>query len=119
MSKLRSSLWWIPVVILIMVGCQPSAQMTPTVVSSPTSPPAARTSEGKTLPVTASDVPRIKPEDLKSLLASARNIIVVDVRGHEAYAAGHVPGALDIPYADVEAASQQLPKDTKIVFYCA
>jgi len=114
-------------IAVLLVGCQQAlATVTPStvptsiaVLPSPTLPPAPKTSDGRTLPVVAADVPRITPQELKDLLASARNVVVVDVRGHDAYAGGHILGALDLPYADIEAGYHQLPRNTKIVFYCA
>jgi rhodanese-related sulfurtransferase len=64
-------------------------------------------------------VPRITPQELKSLLTSARRVVVVDTRDRDEYGAAHIRGALNIPYAEVEERYQELPKTTKIVFYCA
>ena len=44
--------------------------------------------------------------------------VVLDVRPEEEYRAGHVPGALSVPLASLEAALQTLPKDKEIVAYC-
>jgi rhodanese-related sulfurtransferase len=44
--------------------------------------------------------------------------VVLDVRPAEEYRAGHVPGALSVPLASLEAALQTLPKDKEIVAYC-
>jgi phage shock protein E len=45
---------------------------------------------------------------------------VVDVRGTDAFEAGHIPGALSVPLAEVERRAAEL-KDLKkpIVLYCA
>jgi rhodanese-related sulfurtransferase len=44
--------------------------------------------------------------------------VVLDVRPAEEYRVGHVPGALSVPLASLEAALQTLPKDKEIVAYC-
>lgn len=47
--------------------------------------------------------------------------IIIDVREPEEYQRGHVPGALNIPPADIMAGAPQLanaPKDTELVLYC-
>jgi rhodanese-related sulfurtransferase/DNA-binding transcriptional ArsR family regulator len=46
------------------------------------------------------------------------SVVVLDVRPEEEYLAGHVPGALSVPVASLEAALQILPKDKEIVAYC-
>jgi hypothetical protein len=70
-------------------------------------------------PTVAAEVPRITPDQLKAMLSSARNVLVVDTRGQDAYAAAHIRGALNIPYAQVEIGASQLSRSAKIVFYCA
>lgn len=45
--------------------------------------------------------------------------VVLDVRGREAYAAGHVGGAMNIPHAKINARNlEPFPEDTTIVVYC-
>jgi rhodanese-related sulfurtransferase/DNA-binding transcriptional ArsR family regulator len=46
------------------------------------------------------------------------SVVVLDVRPELEYRAGHVPGALSVPVASIEAALQTLPKDKEIVAYC-
>jgi rhodanese-related sulfurtransferase len=45
-------------------------------------------------------------------------LFVLDVRSGEEYAAGHVPGAVNVPYDQVAARIAELPKDRQIVLYC-
>jgi rhodanese-related sulfurtransferase len=40
------------------------------------------------------------------------------VRPQDEFALGHVPGALNIPFAELERRLAELPKDTQIVAYC-
>ncbi len=42
------------------------------------------------------EAPRITQADFKKLVA-AKNVIIVDTRNADAYAAGHIPGALLLP----------------------
>lgn len=47
--------------------------------------------------------------------------IIIDVREPAEYAAGHVPGALNIPPGAIMAGAKKLagtPKDTQLVLYC-
>lgn len=54
------------------------------------------------------------------LLARARSgeVVVLDVRPPEEFAAGHLPGALSIPIAELPARLDELSADTPIVAYC-
>jgi rhodanese-related sulfurtransferase/DNA-binding transcriptional ArsR family regulator len=44
--------------------------------------------------------------------------IVVDVRPAEEYAAGHIPGALSVPFDELEHRIDSLPADIEIIAYC-
>jgi rhodanese-related sulfurtransferase/DNA-binding transcriptional ArsR family regulator len=45
-------------------------------------------------------------------------VIVLDVRPAEEYDAGHIPGALSVPLADLKTRLSALPKSRQIVAYC-
>lgn len=69
-------------------------------------------------PIPKSD--RIPMADFKKLYASG-DVVVVDVRSHEAYLGGHIPGALSIPEGTInEAVAEKLKKMGKpIATYCS
>ena len=46
------------------------------------------------------------------------SVLLLDVRPEDEFALGHLPGALNIPFADLERRLVELPKDTQIVAYC-
>ena len=46
------------------------------------------------------------------------NVVLLDVRPVEEYAAGHLPDALSIPVTDLEARLPELPREKEIVAYC-
>ncbi|MEU3250155.1 metalloregulator ArsR/SmtB family transcription factor [Streptomyces sp. NPDC006997] len=54
------------------------------------------------------------------LLARAEegSVVVLDVRSHEEYAAGHIPGALSVPLAELDERLAALPPDREVVAYC-
>jgi rhodanese-related sulfurtransferase len=45
-------------------------------------------------------------------------VTILDVRPAEEYQAGHIPGALSIPLANLAARLPDLPKDRELVAYC-
>jgi rhodanese-related sulfurtransferase/DNA-binding transcriptional ArsR family regulator len=50
--------------------------------------------------------------------AQAGEVLVLDVRPSAEYAAGHIPGAVSVPLADLPARLDTLPAGTDIVAYC-
>jgi rhodanese-related sulfurtransferase/DNA-binding HxlR family transcriptional regulator len=63
---------------------------------------------------------RLEPVLAEELLARAREglVTVLDVRPPEEYAAGHLPGAINIPVGELEANLKRLPPNEEIVAYC-
>lgn len=62
----------------------------------------------------------LEPIPREELLARARDelITVIDVRPPQEYAAGHVPGALNIPLADLKKHLKDFDPAQEIVAYC-
>ena len=50
--------------------------------------------------------------------AQGGEVVVLDLRPREEYAAGHIPGALSIPLEELEAQLALLPSRAEIVAYC-
>jgi rhodanese-related sulfurtransferase len=56
----------------------------------------------------------------ESLKADTPDFVLLDVRGADAYAAGHVPGAESLPHRDIKAERMAaFPDATLFVVYCA
>jgi len=56
---------------------------------------------------------------LKAVEASASDFLLLDTRGREAFANGHIPGAwCASPGEDLDRAIALLPRDKEIVTYC-
>lgn len=76
---------------------------------STTAAPPLQTPEGA--------VARITPEQLKQMV-DTNAVTLLDVRDSVSYTNGHIPGAIHIPFARVEAEASRLPKGKPIVAYC-
>jgi len=50
--------------------------------------------------------------------AARGDVTIVDVRPPEEFAAGHLPGALNVPLAELEARRGKLPRGQEVVAYC-
>jgi rhodanese-related sulfurtransferase/DNA-binding transcriptional ArsR family regulator len=62
----------------------------------------------------------LEPIHREELLARAREglVTVIDVRPPEEYASGHVPGAVNVPLAELESHLQDFEPGQEIVAYC-
>jgi phage shock protein E len=56
---------------------------------------------------------------LKRIEAKDTSLLIVDVRTPEEFAAGHVPGAINIPHTSFPARTSELPSNKDVVVYCA
>jgi rhodanese-related sulfurtransferase len=57
-------------------------------------------------------------EELAKRLRRKDDLLVLDVRPAQEYVAGHLPGAVSIPVAELKRRLSELPKDKEIVAYC-
>ena len=62
----------------------------------------------------------ITAEEAKEIMDSQEGHVILDVREQDEYDAGHIPGAILIPYTQIEdKADEMLPdKDQQILVYC-
>jgi rhodanese-related sulfurtransferase len=62
----------------------------------------------------------LEPVGKEELLrrARSRDIVVLDVRPPEEYAAGHIAGAVSMPLAELERRLAELPPGRRVVAYC-
>jgi ArsR family transcriptional regulator len=65
-------------------------------------------------------VPDISREELFQRLGD-RSLLIADVLPKEAYDAGHIPGAINLPLAELEERAPSLlhDRDREIAVYCA
>lgn len=55
---------------------------------------------------------------LKAVEAGKFDFVLLDTRGREPFAGGHIPGALCTPLEEFNQLLPSLPKDKEIVTYC-
>jgi rhodanese-related sulfurtransferase/DNA-binding transcriptional ArsR family regulator len=56
--------------------------------------------------------------ELQQAMAADEQVTLIDVRPRREYDSGHVPGAINVPLAELAQRMANLPKDTPIVAYC-
>jgi len=63
-------------------------------------------------------VPFIQEINVDTLGSCSTGTIVVDVREPEEYEQGHVPGAINLPQADLASRLDELPRDCPLILIC-
>ena len=63
---------------------------------------------------------QITPEMAKKIMDSGVEHIILDTREQDEYDSGHIPGAILIPYTEIEDKAEQIlsDKDALILVYC-
>ena len=63
---------------------------------------------------------QITAEDAKKIMDSGEEHIILDVREQDEYDAGHIPGAILLPYTEIENKAEKLlpDNDKQILVYC-
>jgi rhodanese-related sulfurtransferase/DNA-binding transcriptional ArsR family regulator len=64
------------------------------------------------------NIASISRRELASRLKAGDDLLIIDVRPHEEFEAGHLPGALSIPIDELPRSIRQLASDKDIVTYC-
>jgi hypothetical protein len=116
MEKAKS-LIVILILFLAVPACSPvSQQIVPTLAPTHSIPPT-QTPVG--LPQTDADVPRVGVVDAKVAFDSGQAVLV-DVRSANAFAAGHIAGAISMPLEVIEInpAGVAFDKNQWIITYC-
>lgn len=105
-------------VVLGMASCGTTPGATPAAPGTGSVTPSPEVAVGPS--VSPEDVPRIGIEELKALMDSGADVVVVDNRPRVAYDQGHIKGALNLPYtAELrEEEVAMLSRDKLIVTYC-
>ena len=63
---------------------------------------------------------QITPEEAKKIMDSGEEHIILDTREQDEFDEGHIPGAILIPYTEIEERSEEMlpDKDAQILVYC-
>lgn len=62
--------------------------------------------------------PYINSQTIRKWMDAGREFVFVDVRKPAEYDAGHLPGAVNIPYVEVKDRKEEIPLDRPVVIYC-
>jgi len=103
---------WAPGLLALTVGATPvatSAATRTTSTATPTAPP----------PEVDTDAP-ITAVDLLGRIDRGDTLRILDVRSEGEYAAGHVPGAVNIPFTQVHSRMKDVPgtAEDQLILYC-
>ena len=81
---------------------------------------AKESADGQTDPAEALAYEQITAEAAKAIMDSDADCIILDVREQDEFDGGHIPGAILIPYTEIDAkAEEMLPdKESLILVYC-
>jgi rhodanese-related sulfurtransferase/predicted transcriptional regulator len=62
----------------------------------------------------------LEPVSRKELLRRMRDglVTLIDIRPQEEFAAGHLPGAINLPLSELKRRLRELPRDQEVVAYC-
>jgi rhodanese-related sulfurtransferase len=66
------------------------------------------------------EVPRVTIEELKKIIDTKADVVILDVQSKGVYDKGHIKGALSLPWVEelTDSAVKHLPRTKPIVAYC-
>jgi hydroxyacylglutathione hydrolase len=62
--------------------------------------------------------PKVDNVGVDAMLARDQNAVIIDVREPEEYLMGHVPGAINLPQAEIASRLEELPRDRPLMIVC-
>lgn len=65
------------------------------------------------------EAPRVTPDEVRARQAAGEDLMLVDVRSAESFKHEHITGAESFPWATLEKSQTKLPRERRIVLYCA
>ncbi|BDH61498.1 rhodanese-like domain-containing protein [Ureibacillus manganicus] len=67
---------------------------------------------------TISELQTVDTKTLTKMIDSKENMVIVDLREPELFATSRVPGAINIPFDEIQSRYTELPKDKDVIFVC-
>ncbi|SOC42995.1 rhodanese-like domain-containing protein [Ureibacillus acetophenoni] len=67
---------------------------------------------------TISELQTVDTKMLTKMIDSKENMVIVDLREPELFATSRVPGAINIPFDEIQSRYTELPKDKDVIFVC-
>ncbi|MFY3790255.1 rhodanese-like domain-containing protein [Ureibacillus sp. MALMAid1270] len=67
---------------------------------------------------TISELQTVDTKTLTKMIDSKKNMVIVDLREPELFATSRVPGAINIPFDEIQSRYTELPKDKDVIFVC-
>ncbi len=61
----------------------------------------------------------ISMRQLEEVLNRGGDFVLLDVRDREEYGRGHLEGAVNLPFSEIERADEIFSRDQEIIVYCA
>ena len=62
--------------------------------------------------------PTLRSDAVKRMLDVKEPMVLVDMRKPAEFRAGHLPGAISLPLAELERRYREIPKAARVVLYC-
>ena len=66
----------------------------------------------------APTVPVVRSDYVKALLDAREPVVLVDFRRASEYRAGHLPGAISVPLAELDRRYREIPATARLILYC-
>ena len=66
----------------------------------------------------APTVPVVRSDYVKALLDAREPVVLVDFRKASEYRAGHLPGAISVPLAELDRRYREIPAAGRLILYC-
>jgi len=95
-------LWFVPMIALIALSAFAAEQSLP----YPADPKTKKAIGAKEMPAA----------ELKKKIDAGEQVLVLEVRDASFYEKERIPGAIHIPFADLQEALKDIPKDRTLVF---
>lgn len=110
------------IALLGAIGCAPERIEGPRAVDSQSASGSSEASASERQPLRQAgpslEAPLVTAHALKARLDRGEQLVLVDVRSREAFAAEHIAGAMSRPKIDLVEGKPPLPRDRPIALYC-